>query len=66
MYEVKRSIPVNSDYQVIVVGGGPAGVMAAIQAAKAGHEVTLIEQNEKLGKKLFITGTSFFLWQENV
>ncbi|MBO5488742.1 MAG: NAD(P)/FAD-dependent oxidoreductase [Eubacterium sp.] len=42
--------------KVIVVGGGPAGVMAAIQAAKAGHEVTLIEQNEKLGKKLFLTG----------
>ncbi len=42
--------------RVIVVGGGPAGMMAAIQAAKNGHQVILLEKNEKLGKKLFITG----------
>ena len=42
--------------KVLVVGGGPAGMMAAIQAAKQGNAVTLLEQNEKLGKKLFITG----------
>lgn len=42
--------------KVLVVGGGPAGMMAAIQAAKQGNTVTLLEQNEKLGKKLFITG----------
>lgn len=41
--------------KVIVIGGGPGGMMAAIQAANK-HEVTLIEKNEKLGKKLFITG----------
>ena len=41
---------------VIVVGGGAAGMMAAIAAAKCGHNVTLLEKNEKLGKKLFITG----------
>lgn len=41
---------------VIVVGGGAAGMMAAIFAARNGKKVTLIEQNEKLGKKLFITG----------
>ncbi len=41
---------------VIVVGGGAAGMMAAIFAARNGKQVTLIEQNEKLGKKLFITG----------
>ncbi|ADL51883.1 NAD(P)/FAD-dependent oxidoreductase [Clostridium cellulovorans] len=40
---------------VIVIGGGPSGMMAAIEAAKQ-HKVTLIEKNEKLGKKLFITG----------
>ncbi len=39
-----------------VIGGGPAGMMAAISGAKAGHRVTLFEQNEKLGKKLFLTG----------
>lgn len=42
--------------RVIVVGGGPAGAFAAIAAARSGHEVTLLEKNEKLGKKLFITG----------
>lgn len=41
---------------VIVVGGGPAGAFAAIAGARAGHRVTLLEKNEKLGKKLFITG----------
>lgn len=42
--------------QVIVVGGGAAGMMAAIQAAKQGRRVLLIEKNEKLGKKIYITG----------
>ena len=42
--------------RVIVVGGGAAGMMAAISAAGQGHQVLLLEQNEKLGKKLFITG----------
>lgn len=41
---------------ICVVGGGPAGMMAAISAAGSGNKVTLIEQNEKLGKKLFLTG----------
>lgn len=41
---------------VIVIGGGPAGMLAAATAAQKGHGVTLIERNEKLGKKLFITG----------
>lgn len=39
-----------------IVGGGPAGMMAAVTAAEAGHQVDLYEQNEKLGKKLYITG----------
>ncbi len=42
--------------RVIVIGGGPAGMMAAVAAARAGGSVCLIEKNEKLGKKLFITG----------
>ncbi len=41
---------------VIVIGGGPAGMMAAISAAECGARVSLLEKNEKLGKKLFITG----------
>ena len=42
--------------KVIVIGGGPAGMFAALATAENGHEVILLEQNEKLGKKLFITG----------
>ena len=41
---------------VAVIGGGAAGQMAAIRAAQNGHRVTILEKNEKLGKKLFITG----------
>lgn len=42
--------------RVLIVGGGAAGMMAAVSAADSGAEVCLIEKNEKLGKKLFITG----------
>lgn len=42
--------------KVIVIGGGAAGMMAAVAAADAGAKVTIYEHNEKLGKKLFITG----------
>lgn len=42
--------------EIVIVGGGAAGMMAAIAAADNGHNVRLIEKNEKLGKKLFITG----------
>jgi predicted Rossmann fold flavoprotein len=41
---------------VFVIGGGPAGMIAAANAALCGHSVTLFERNEKLGKKLYITG----------
>ena len=42
--------------QIVVVGGGAAGMMAAICAAERGASVTLLEPNERLGKKLNITG----------
>ena len=42
--------------KILVVGGGAAGMMAAVTAARNGKKVLLIEKNEKLGKKLFITG----------
>ena len=42
--------------KVVVVGGGPAGIMAAIQASDAGHDVVLVEKNAKIGRKLYITG----------
>ncbi|MGN0483299.1 MAG: NAD(P)/FAD-dependent oxidoreductase [Lachnospiraceae bacterium] len=42
--------------KVVVVGAGPAGMAAAIAAAENGHTVTVLEKNEKTGKKLYITG----------
>ena len=42
--------------KVIIIGGGAAGSLAAIFAARNGHQVFLVEKNEKIGKKLYITG----------
>ena len=42
--------------KVVVVGGGAAGMMAAYQASENGHKVILVDKNEKLGKKIYITG----------
>lgn len=42
--------------KVYVIGASPAGMTAAIAAARAGHKVVLLEKNEKIGKKLYITG----------
>ncbi len=41
---------------IIVIGGGAGGMMSAVFAAQAGANVTLLERNEKLGKKIYITG----------
>jgi predicted Rossmann fold flavoprotein len=43
-------------YDVVVIGGGPAGAMAAVQAAKRGFSVMLFDRNARIGKKLSITG----------
>lgn len=59
-----------NDYDMIVIGGGAAGMFAAIQAGYAGAKVLLLEPNERLGKKLLITGkgrcnlTNNCPWQE--
>ena len=45
-----------------IIGGGAAGMYAAVMLAQAGHSVTIYEKNEKLGKKLFITGAG--RWKE--
>ena len=42
--------------KIIVIGGGAAGLMAAVSAAQSGAEVVLLEKNNRLGKKLLITG----------
>jgi hypothetical protein len=56
--------------QVVVIGGGAAGMMAAITAAEQGAKVTLVERNQKMGRKLYITGkgrcnvTNHCTWEE--
>ena len=50
------SMSAKTALDVIVVGGGAAGMMAALQAAYSGASVVLLEKNEKLGKKIYITG----------
>ena len=42
--------------KVLIIGGGAAGMMAGVFAARNHHEVHILEKNEKLGKKVFITG----------
>ena len=44
------------NYDGIIIGGGPAGMFAAITAAKKGAKVLILERNDRLGKKLLITG----------
>ena len=43
-------------YDILVIGGGPAGMFAAITAARQGKRVLLLERNDRMGKKLLITG----------
>lgn len=47
---------VSKKYDIAVIGGGPAGMMAAIRAGEMGARVVLIEKNEKIGVKLLMTG----------
>ena len=42
--------------KIVVIGGGASGMMSAIYASRAGADVVLLEKNEKLGKKIYITG----------
>ena len=42
--------------KVVIIGGGPAGMMAGISSANSGDDVCILEKNEKLGRKLLITG----------
>ena len=42
--------------KILIIGGGAAGMMAGVFLSRAGHEVHILEKNEKLGKKVYITG----------
>ena len=52
----KKDNKANNHFEVAVLGGGPAGMMAAGRAAELGAKVILLEKNDSLGKKLLITG----------
>jgi predicted Rossmann fold flavoprotein len=52
----KKILNTETIYDTIIIGGGPAGMMAAISAAEVGKKVLLLEKNSHLGKKLLITG----------
>ena len=45
-----------TDYDVIIIGGGASGMMASIFSARNGYSTLVLDHNEKLGKKLYITG----------
>ena len=46
----------NTNYDVIIIGGGASGMMASVFAARNGFKTLVLDHNEKLGKKLYITG----------
>ena len=52
----KRALQKESNFEIVVIGGGPAGMMAAGRAAQLGARVALLEKNDSLGRKLLITG----------
>jgi predicted Rossmann fold flavoprotein len=56
IYKMNKDITNLQIWDVVVIGGGPAGMMSAIQSSKRGLKVLLLEKNSRLGEKLLITG----------
>ena len=56
MYGINIKSMKKNKFHVLVVGGGPSGLMAAISAAENGFETAIIEKNDKLAQKLRISG----------
>ena len=57
-------ISMNTNYDVIIIGGGASGMMCSIFAARNGYKTLVLDHNEKLGKKLYITGKKIELAQK--
>src|ERR1700681_677592 len=51
-----RLLPAPQEFDVIVLGGGAAGLMCAIEAGKRGRRVLVLERSERIGKKILISG----------
>lgn len=58
--DLEKFVPVNLKCDVLVVGGGPSGLTSAIELAKLGYEILLIDDKEKLGGKLLLQTHKFF------
>lgn len=54
---LSNSMPKNHKQTIAVIGAGPAGIAAALQAARSSHAVRLFESNARVGKKLLVTGS---------
>ena len=52
-----RAARYNHSMDIAVVGAGPAGIMAALQASRGGAQVTLFDHNARIGRKLLVTGS---------
>jgi 2,4-dienoyl-CoA reductase-like NADH-dependent reductase (Old Yellow Enzyme family)/thioredoxin reductase len=55
---LQRTVRATRSQRVVVVGGGPAGVAAAVEAAAAGHDVVLVEREKRLGGQLALAGSA--------
>ena len=60
LQDLEGTKPATEVKKILVVGGGPAGMEAAITAAKRGHDVTIVEKAEKLGGNLYPAGSAYF------
>jgi len=60
LQDLEGTKPADRVKKILVAGGGPAGMEAAITAAKRGHDVTIVEKTEKLGGNLYPAGSAYF------
>jgi ribulose 1,5-bisphosphate synthetase/thiazole synthase len=64
-YDFSRNIPEYDSADVVIIGGGPSGIGAAIGAARCGKKVILCEQSAQLGGMATLGNVAIFMWTEN-